>query len=546
MKALKQMDKKKVLFYVTLIFMIMAAVVVCVIPYEDSTKISWQQIDTFQDWTEVESQTGASKEYRARLPQELGEDQVLCFRNYYMQVDVFLDGEEIYTYGDNTRSPFLRSMGNAYMIVELPKQAGGKEILVQLRASIKNGNLEWEKQDIYLDHKDVIAATLLYHELGIIIFAVFCLVAGLIAWAIAWAFSKREELAQYHGTWYLGIFIFLVGIWEVTDANILQFVTGNGRAMFTISFLTFMMMPIAFCMFLGELNMRAGKLLNRVNLLFMVLAILLTFAHYFSVVPFTSSLPLVHGMLVVTLGLCVWICWKECYVYHNKEFRKIWLGIRIFFVFIVIALLQFYVDVNSDYSLWFRFGILIFMLCLVYTSGEKTMLLLQETREKDLYKKLAYLDLMTGMRNRMAFDQEWEEKMKEDGAGKKACIVLDLNNLKLVNDTRGHAKGDELIKEAARCISVIFGEHSVCYRIGGDEFAVILSVEEEAVLEKLVESFYRYVEERNRGKELRLSIACGYCVYEDRTMDSMHVFREADRRMYENKKKQKAKRAVDQ
>ena len=54
-----------------------------------------------------------------------------------------------------------------------------------------------------------------------------------------------------------------------------------------------------------------------------------------------------------------------------------------------------------------------------------------------------------------------------------ACIMFDLNNLKTVNDTMGHQKGDEMIKRVADVMSASLGKYGQCYRVGGDEFVFI-------------------------------------------------------------------------
>ena len=88
---------------------------------------------------------------------------------------------------------------------------------------------------------------------------------------------------------------------------------------------------------------------------------------------------------------------------------------------------------------------------------------------------LAYRDSLTGVKNKTAYieaESRFEEQMRL-GRPEFAVAVLDINGLKRINDTYGHDFGDMLIINACRIICKVF-QHSPVYRIGGDEFAVIL------------------------------------------------------------------------
>jgi diguanylate cyclase (GGDEF)-like protein len=86
----------------------------------------------------------------------------------------------------------------------------------------------------------------------------------------------------------------------------------------------------------------------------------------------------------------------------------------------------------------------------------------------------SYNDDMTGLYNRRAYDDTLSQLMTKDSLKNITIVVFDVNGLKRVNDTLGHAAGDELIKAAAKIIKDSFGEYGKCFRIGGDEFVAIL------------------------------------------------------------------------
>lgn len=91
----------------------------------------------------------------------------------------------------------------------------------------------------------------------------------------------------------------------------------------------------------------------------------------------------------------------------------------------------------------------------------------------EMREKYAYYDPMTGLKNRRAYEGHLR-RLSEDMPRDFCVVIADINGLKKTNDTYGHAAGDELITGASECLSRAFGGIDTIYRIGGDEFCVIL------------------------------------------------------------------------
>ncbi len=153
---------------------------------------------------------------------------------------------------------------------------------------------------------------------------------------------------------------------------------------------------------------------------------------------------------------------------------------------------------------------------------------------------LAFSDKLTGVKNSTAYLQE-VAFLKNDILQKKAeftIFVVDANGLKYINDNYGHEMGNELIIKVTQMISEVFGKENL-YRIGGDEFAVILSGLSEAECEEYCKAFDSTVE--NQKGKIWASASIGYAIYSnkvDNTYES--VFNRADEDMYENKLRMKA------
>lgn len=162
----------------------------------------------------------------------------------------------------------------------------------------------------------------------------------------------------------------------------------------------------------------------------------------------------------------------------------------------------------------------------------------------DQLNQQATQDPLTGVKNKRAW-QDKERQMNEqihEGKAEFAIVVCDINGLKQVNDTIGHEAGDSLIIRASRHICKTF-LNSPVYRIGGDEFTVILEGKDLADWENLQNIFYLRMEamaRENQG-EPPVSIALGISHYQPKDTSFAEIFRRADDSMYKNKMVMKEK-----
>lgn len=161
-----------------------------------------------------------------------------------------------------------------------------------------------------------------------------------------------------------------------------------------------------------------------------------------------------------------------------------------------------------------------------------------------LQQNLAYRDSLTGLRNTTSFHawvNDFERQLKEKTIV-FGVLVLDLNYLKETNDNYGHEAGNKLIAAASKIIADTF-KRSPVFRIGGDEFTVIIRNRDFLDHEELVKELYKACDKElmiSDNQSVPISIAIGSAIY-DPYIDTgfMDVFNRADSAMYENKRKMK-------
>lgn len=155
-------------------------------------------------------------------------------------------------------------------------------------------------------------------------------------------------------------------------------------------------------------------------------------------------------------------------------------------------------------------------------------------KSEERLKYLSYYDQLTGVYNRRYFEEELR-RITMNKIYPVSLIVLDLDGLKLINDTIGHYKGDAQLKTTAKIINESVPNDSVVARTGGDEFAVILPGYTESEAERVLERINKGIAKSNKYKKtITLSISFGVSSLED-GMNMTEVFKKADDLMYRNK-----------
>lgn len=167
----------------------------------------------------------------------------------------------------------------------------------------------------------------------------------------------------------------------------------------------------------------------------------------------------------------------------------------------------------------------------------------KEAQKKSLEsaERMARFDQLTGVRNKNAF-QEYSEiinkKIKKQKGFQFAVTLCDMNNLKLINDTQGHSFGDESIQRTSRMICNNF-KHSPVFRIGGDEFVIIIDSQDYNKRDELLKAL-RDESQVNKLSRSGPVVASGMAVYDPKVDDSFsEVFKRADMLMYKNKQELK-------
>ncbi|MDO8187192.1 EAL domain-containing protein [Conexibacter sp. JD483] len=165
--------------------------------------------------------------------------------------------------------------------------------------------------------------------------------------------------------------------------------------------------------------------------------------------------------------------------------------------------------------------------------------------------QLAYLadhDALTGLYNRRAFQRELEQRSAAGGDG-GAVVVLDLDHFKDINDTLGHAAGDEVIVRVARLLAKRLRKTDVLGRLGGDEFAMLLAGVSRQEAERVIHELLRVVREQSvvsdNGHPIGLTASAGIALFDgDTPLSAEELLVSADIAMYDAKEAGRDRHAI--
>ena len=170
---------------------------------------------------------------------------------------------------------------------------------------------------------------------------------------------------------------------------------------------------------------------------------------------------------------------------------------------------------------------------------------LEQKQQLESVTRMAYTDPLTGVKSKHAFkeaEKRMDQRIAQSAVSEFGVVVFDLNDLKQINDTLGHAIGDEYIRDAGKLICTCF-KHSPVFRVGGDEFIAVLEGADYANRTALLEGFEKQVLENMEHGRAVVAFGCA-CFDSGKDTGMRAVYERADAAMYRAKERIKNLGAV--
>ena len=344
-----------------------------------------------------------------------------------------------------------------------------------------------------------------------------------------------------HELLFLGAVTFISGLFLTTDSRYLQLVYGNAHIYHMIAETAMQLVIPPFLLFFCHMYDKYSKKISTI----LCFICELTFAGCFiceisGIRDYHQTLILTHIMFAISTIFILISTVKSIIQSPIKNFYHN-LGCIMLCVLILTDIIVLWRGIGHETSYFVRLGVLIFVTMEIVQIVKKVLVAYQRNIKNELLSRLAYHDGLTDLLNRTSY----MEKVKELENNKVPYIlfaIYDVNNLKKVNDTMGHQKGDEMIKRVADVFNASLGKYGQCYRIGGDEFVFISTtpgIEDKFLQENdhLIANFGSISDGDNL---VPITVAMGYCVLDgNSSMNVTDIIHEADSLMYEKKRTMK-------
>ena len=496
--------------------------------YEDGAQV---------DFNNLRRDTGGNRISRIVSP-DIVRGTDLCFETSNMYFNVYVNDKLVYEYRPELPRICGKYYGEYIHTVDLDVDEDDSVLTIEYDPLLNSPWTTFRYMELHDGGSYV--TSLIESNLGSFLTSFIVFIIGATIVVVGFMLNqKRDRIVEPVS---LGTTAIILAAWTSSGSRILQLISGNPAVVRVMDYLDLIWLPIPVMLFVSSVTGMLKSKLTAVNLSLVGINTLLTFAFVLSGMgDYNDVLILTHLIIAFGSGSIIYMIIKS--IRKANKIAKgmqsmLWaFGILIFTG--LIDAVRYYTFASKDTAMCTRIGLIIFVIILATYELNNILDINAKSAEAEIKDKLAHVDGLTGLYNRLAFN-ETEEEIRKQNSGKFVVIQFDINFLKKVNDNYGHAEGDRYIISAANIISDSFADSGKCFRIGGDEFFAILEGDKSVEnFEKALVVFEAKVKEFNETRDdlpVPLQIAHGMAVYMPGTGSLEEAEKKSDKLMYERKK----------
>lgn len=462
--------------------------------------------------------------------------KVISFRTNDSYVDAYLtdvagtpedDAVHIYHFGE--RLKICDSPGTYTHFIRLPESAVGQ---VTICVETVYANKFMPSYEVAIGTQNELLFNYLRQNLLSGIFNAAMLIAGVLLLVI-YTVGRTKHVSAPE-TLSLGCLSIVFAVNLNCPLFLNQFLYQNAVVQYYVNYFSLFLLPLLAMLYFEDIvpDLRIRWPFYS----FLVLECVLSVLHFTGIASYTRTVKVFSAALGIVAVMFIVMIAKR-YQQMEKINR---ISLLLLLAFVCSNVLFFiFVSTVGDQTFIVRTGFLLYLALSVVNGLRKLMVEMSRERETRLLQTLAYTDNLTKLGNRYALERDARKCVLE----RTSIVSMDLNLLKMVNDTFGHAGGDMLLQSAAKCMTSVYDQ---VYRVGGDEFIALLDGKDSDDLQRLYDRLKRKITEMNdsrkdygafsRETEFRLSIAVGYSAYAAGDSSYEQIMSRADAAMYAEKK----------
>lgn len=445
------------------------------------------------------------------------------------QVRAYLDGTLMIESDPNPFLPMKMPPVSRWYFFRLPEDCAGKELRIEILPTFDE--YARELPEIWLGTKAAFLYMIVSNAVIPLLIGLPMVLMGLVLLVIG-LFLKDRGLSQKLER--LGLLAMVISIWILLESQIAQLFTGNLYLVICVLFSCYYLIPVVLMAFLLTFpSIKEKKYMQWMFPATAAVYVLIQFLQITGIGYYIRLVWVVHvEVILITAGIVL------CYVSLRKkenqeEDRSIYKALFILGTLAMGDIVYYYRNPSGNAGRFSLIGILVFQIYLGYSAIRRSVQIQERRVKEDVYRELAFKDLMTGLENRSAFEKEQKRLQQTETPGSLLFLMADVNNLKMINDNYGHKMGDDAIVSTAALLKECFDRECRCFRVGGDEFCVITENLEEKEFEEMHRRFEQRLEAVSGEKEYPFFVASGYYAADSRDIEE--CMKQADKKMYQRK-----------
>ncbi len=476
--------------------------------------------------------------YRLITSHPLTEDilnKVISFKTNDSFVDVYLcdtpltipQDEPIYHFG--VQYSYCDSPGTLYNFIEIP-DSDAKYITIRTETVYQKKFLT--NYEIACGERNELIYYYLHNELDTSIPNIIMLIFGIMLLVIS--LTAKVNNISYAEMLSLGCLTIAFSLYTNCPLFLNQYLIQHTAIQYYMYyFLYFLIPPLMFIYFE---NLVPTLNLSKIFFINIAVQLVLTILHFSGIAAYTRTINIFNADVAISAIVLI--------IMVARRFKKIPVVNRISMLMLLsfcLINIFFYLFVTTIGNQTFiaRAGFLLYQVFAMYNGIKKILESVYKERETTLLEQIAFTDNLTELGNRYAL----ERIVRTQDIEKLSIVSMDLNYLKTINDTFGHAGGDVLLKSAAVALLSVY-DH--VYRVGGDEFIALVYNADETELQRLSEQLNEKINSMNTQRtefaefadkpDFRLSISAGFASYEAGDTSYEQIMQRADKIMYVRKR----------
>lgn len=483
-----------------------------------------------------------------KVPEADGPNPIIFFHTNNTYWTVHLDGQIVDSYSEQDVKKGT-TIGRRWNMVFIPQRAVGKDLDITFRVESCVSSANLPGNIYYAGYRTIMNSFTGKFAPALIIILAIGLLSVIYVLLSEVVLARMGENHMLSG---LGVSGLTMAIWMLAQNDATGFFLGYSYGLIAADYMSYLNMQglllQAFILYVTsnvEKTMRFKWFEAFIPLPYFLGSVLVYNLDVYGIVPYETSV-LVSNLLVA--ALLIFITATCGFILFDRKHRFTLFEIILYYGILLLTISGIVDQVENrlfasvDHSAYTRISLLIFLFVVGSYEINSFFRFWKEGEEAKVESKLAYLDGLTGLANRMAFNDAFSRLMDTPvGAG---VVSLDVNELKGTNDNYGHVEGDKLLQIAASSIKEAFENIGTTYRYGGDEFVVLIPNYSRPAVERACNKLDAIERRINADGVLHrgLSIAYGMAKY-DAALDQsfQDVLKRADKAMYEKKRIQEGK-----